>query len=158
MTDTIYVDANGELLGIFGDGATPPDGAVEVPSIPLRNLKTSASALIQALYAKHMQSLTGDYSPEERGTWPTKREAAQAYSAGNATTSQITTLTRFAAVKSLSVTDYAALVLAKADAFEQISAACEGVRDQGLAAVEAATNGGNVQTVVDGLVWPQVPS
>ena len=41
MSEKIYVDANGELIGVFGDGAEPPAGAIEVSEICL--LYTSPS-------------------------------------------------------------------------------------------------------------------
>lgn len=34
MATVFYVDQNGALLGGFGDGAQPPEGAIEVPEPP----------------------------------------------------------------------------------------------------------------------------
>ena len=124
----------------------------------LAEAKENAALYVQRLYKETMQTLTGNYPSEERDTWPMKREAAHAHEAGTATAAQTTTLTRFAAAKGVSVTDYVALILAKADGFEQVSAACEAARNQGLAAIEAATDAEAVQAAVDGLAWPQVAS
>jgi hypothetical protein len=67
MTTKFYVDENGVQLGGFGDGALPPDGAVEVPEPPngwalwsngtWLTQKAQQEALRQAAYASESDPL-----------------------------------------------------------------------------------------------------
>ena len=58
MTTQHYVDAQGVYLGAFGDGATPPQGAVEVPAPPHGLATWANGAWVWDQAARDRQSMT----------------------------------------------------------------------------------------------------
>lgn len=75
MSETIYIDADGKLIGIFGDGAEPPEGAIEVKELPAPTLEESkATALEQArdaaIAVRHQ--IAGTTSTEREIGWVLK--------------------------------------------------------------------------------------
>jgi hypothetical protein len=139
----IYVDENGVLLGIFGDGAEPPEGAIEVLELPLPSHETqrqTAFVRVDQEHAGFLRNLTGNATIEERDTWKTKEDAARALVAGSATDGQQAMIAYEAQGDGTKPLALAQTIIAKAEAFQSLIGLAAGMKAKAKTAITQASS------------------
>lgn len=151
MSEKIYVDTNGDLIGVFGDGAKPPEGSIEVDEIPLPKLsyvKDQSLELIKTRHASVLKELSGNATTEERDTWPIQREWAQVYKSsqpdaegeflkGLLTVAEVTGIESQGGDAAMVMADK---ILVKASAMNLLTAKAGGLKREADQAIEAASS------------------
>lgn len=103
-------------------------------------LSQSALERINDVHAMFMRELTGNATIEERDTWKTKEEAARALIAGNATEGQTAMIVLEAQGDGTDPADLAAIIVAKAEGYQQLIGMAAGLKNKAKAAVAQATD------------------
>lgn len=137
---THFRDAAGAYLGVYGDGATPPVGAIACPA-PMTAMDTwngsDWDANIDPLDVREegerrILMLGPEYTAAEKETWPRQEKEAEAYTAlGVAAVTPL--IDGIAAGRGVTRAEMAAHVLMKVAQFSQASGALLGKQAEILA-------------------------
>ncbi|MGR3484442.1 MAG: hypothetical protein ACU0BF_03795, partial [Paracoccaceae bacterium] len=135
----VYWTADGTRHRIDVLGETPPDGAALSPSdLPPYPTHEAAVSAMRAWMQGVLDNFTAGVPAQVVASWPSKAAAARAIIAGGATDAQAALIGTEAALTGEDVADLAARIAAKADVYERIVAAAEGLRRATLTALERA--------------------
>lgn len=125
-----------------------PEPAPTPPSIP--EAAASAQMLVDMGYDSAISAITSTYPATEIASWPKQEDEARAYIVNNSTPTPL--LTALATARGVTVSDIAARVIAKADAYVGIAGALIGRRQARQDAIAVAVANSDL-AALQSVVW-----
>ena len=135
-----YWLGDGTHIVIDKIGDTLPKDALDAPP-DLRTLdeaKTDAGISVKSGHAALLYAASDAATPEERDTWAIKADAAYAVLNESASTAQTHMLTSEAEARGLAVQDFAAIIIAKSNAYHELVAHAAVLKAQADMAISQA--------------------
>lgn len=135
---------------VSGTAAYLAERGVPVQQIAEQALTQARQAALERIRQQHaqaLQQLSGDATGEERDTWPVQLQAALAYTAGTASDSQHAMIAEML-VKDETPPIWAAKVLAKNAAMQQLIGVAQGIKRRAEKAIEVAADSTAIDTAL----------
>ncbi|MCA0905131.1 hypothetical protein LCM27_01825 [Ruegeria marisrubri] len=129
-------------------GPLPADALTQKPVLPVYADLTAARAAMVAWIDGFLAKITGMVPQYERESWPTKAAAARAFTAGNARPDQVNMINNEAQTSGRTAAAVAAIIVARADTYQEIISKAAGLRVSLDQQLEAEADPLNYETIL----------